>query len=218
MSILEIDSIQKSYNNSKVVSDVYLKLETNEIIGILRRNGSGKSTLLKIIFGIINANYKFIRIDEKIKLKTSDLIDEVSYLPQENFIPNHFSVQKAIVLSIENKNLENFYKDESIQFIINKNINQLSNGELRYLEIKLVLNNSSKFILLDEPFKGLSPIQIEKIAILIKENAKQKGIIITDHNYQNVLEAATKLMLMKSGKLIALKNKNQLLELGYLIN
>jgi ABC-type lipopolysaccharide export system ATPase subunit len=50
---------------------------------------------------------------------------------------------------------------------VEQKIKHLSGGELRYLEIKLILNNSSKFVLLDEPYNGLSPIMIEKINELI---------------------------------------------------
>ena len=89
--ILEIDSVQKKYNEKLILSDVYVKCETSEIIGILGRNGSGKSTLLKIIFGIVTAYNKFIRVDGIVKFKTSDLLKDISYLPQENFIPNTFS-------------------------------------------------------------------------------------------------------------------------------
>jgi ABC-type multidrug transport system ATPase subunit len=60
-----------------------LKCETNDIIGLLGRNGSGKSTLLKIIFGIENADFKFVRIDEVVKTKTSDLFNEISYLSRQ---------------------------------------------------------------------------------------------------------------------------------------
>jgi ABC-type multidrug transport system ATPase subunit len=63
------------------LSDVYLKCETNDIIGLLGRNGSGKSTLLKIIFGE-NADFK-LRIDEVVKTKTSDLFNEISYLSRQ---------------------------------------------------------------------------------------------------------------------------------------
>jgi ABC-type cobalamin/Fe3+-siderophores transport system ATPase subunit len=80
---------------------VYLKCETNDIIGLLGRNGSGKSTLLKIIFGIETADFKFVRIDGIVKNKTKDLFQELSYLSQENFIPNHFTVAKAISLTID---------------------------------------------------------------------------------------------------------------------
>jgi ABC-type siderophore export system fused ATPase/permease subunit len=55
--ILEVDSAER-YDIQSILSDVYLKCETNDIIGLLGRNGSGKSTLLKIIFGIENADFK----------------------------------------------------------------------------------------------------------------------------------------------------------------
>jgi ABC-type multidrug transport system ATPase subunit len=61
--ILEVDGIQKKYGERVILSDVYLKCETSDIIGLLGRNGSGKSTLLKIIFGVLSAPNKCIRID-----------------------------------------------------------------------------------------------------------------------------------------------------------
>ena len=84
--LLEIDSVQKHFDQKVVLSDVYLKCKTGEIIGLLGRNGSGKSTLLKIIFGIISADHKFVRVDGKVLFKTNDLFNEISYLPQEDSI------------------------------------------------------------------------------------------------------------------------------------
>lgn len=215
--ILELDSVQKHFNQKVVLSDVYLKCKTNEIIGLLGRNGSGKSTLLKIIFGILSADNKFVRIDGKVKFKTKDLLNEISYLPQEDFIPGSFLVKKAIQLSIEKQKINDFYRDEMIFPLLEKKINQLSGGELRYLEIKLILSNPSKFVLLDEPYNGLSPIMIDKINQLIIDNSSKKGIIITDHNYENVIKVSTKLILMKDAKAHHLKDKKELIEKGYLI-
>ncbi len=216
-NILEVDSVQKQYDGKIIVSDVYLRCETTDIIGVLGRNGSGKSTLLKIIFGIVTADFKFVRIDGVVKSKTSDLLNEISYLSQDNFIPNLFSVKKTISLSIAKDKLKEFYGDEMIQSILDKKINHLSGGELRYLEIKMILFNSSKFVLLDEPYNGLSPIMIEKVNQLIVENSSKKGIIITDHNYENIIKISTKLILMKEGKAHHLKSKNELIERGYLL-
>jgi ABC-type lipopolysaccharide export system ATPase subunit len=47
-------------------------------------------------------------------------------------------------------------------------------------------------VLLDEPYNGLSPLMIEKINLLLRQDAQHKGIIITDHNYENVIAIATK--------------------------
>jgi ABC-type multidrug transport system ATPase subunit len=214
--LLEIDSVQKNVGLQSIISDVYLKCETGDIIGILGRNGCGKSTLLKIIFGIVPADFKFVRIDGVVQLKPEALFQEISYLHQDSCIPRSLSVKKAIQLSIPKEQLHDFYADEMIQDIANTKIGHLSGGELRYLEIKLVLRNPSKFILLDEPYNGLSPLMAEKINQLILDNASQKGIIITDHNYQNVISVATQLTLMKQGKLHYLKDKMELVEKGYL--
>jgi ABC-type multidrug transport system ATPase subunit len=213
-NVLIVDSVVKHYNYKLVVSDVYLKCETNQIIGLLGRNGSGKSTLLKIIFGIVSAENKFIKINNE--LKTKLLFKEISYLSQENFIPQYFTVKKAILLSICSKRVKYFYQDPLIQPILNNKIHQLSGGELRYLEIKLILENNSKFVLLDEPYNGLSPIMIEIVNQLIIENSKTKGIIITDHNYENVIKISNQLVLMKDGKTHHLKDKKELIEKGYL--
>lgn len=215
-SVLEVDSVQKQYDGKIIVSDVYLKCETADIIGVLGRNGSGKSTLLKIIFGIVAADFKFVRVDGAVKSKTSELLNEISYLPQDNFIPNSFSIKKTIALSISKDKVEEFYADEMIQSMLDKKIKHLSGGELRYLEIKLILHNESKFVLLDEPYNGLSPIMIDKINQLIIEKSISKGIIITDHNYENVIKVSTKLALMKEGKMFHLKNKSELVERSYL--
>ncbi|WP_291098529.1 MULTISPECIES: ATP-binding cassette domain-containing protein [unclassified Flavobacterium] len=214
--ILEVDSVQKQFGNKCVISSAYLKCETNDIIGLLGRNGSGKSTLLKIIFGIVPADNKFIKIDGIVKNSTNQLLQYISYLDQDNFVPSHFSVKKAISLTVQEDKLQFFYEDEMIQSIQTKNINQLSSGELRYLEIKLILSNSSKFALLDEPYNGLSPIMVDKVNQLIKDNSAQKGIVITDHNYENVIKISNKLMLMVDGNLHSLKDKNELFEKGYL--
>lgn len=214
--LLEIDSVQKNFGHQSIISDVYLKCGTGDIIGILGRNGCGKSTLLKIIFGIVPADFKFVRIDGVVQLKPEALFQEISYLHQDSCIPKSLLVKKAVQLSIPKEQLRDFYSDEMIQNIRDKKTGHLSGGELRYLEIKLVLRNPSKFILLDEPYNGLSPLMAEKINQLILDNASQKGIIITDHNYQNVISVATQLTLMKEGKLHYLKDKMELVEKGYL--
>ena len=214
--LLEIDSVQKNFGLQSIISDVYLKCETGDIIGILGRNGCGKSTLLKIIFGIVPADFKFVRIDGVVQLQPEALFQEISYLHQDSCIPKSLSVKTAVQLSISKEHLQDFYADEMIQNIRDNKIAHLSGGELRYLEIKLALSNPSKFVLLDEPYNGLSPLMAEKINQLILDNAAQKGIIITDHSYLNVILVATQLILMKEGKLHYLKDKMELVEKGYL--
>jgi len=215
-SLLEVDSIEKSYGYKIILSNIYLKCETGNIIGILGRNGTGKSTLLKIIYGILPAEHKFVRIDNKMRFKAYQHKNEISYLPQDNFLPRNFKVSKAINLFIDKKSIVYFCDDTFIQKIYKQKINQLSSGELRYLEIKLILFCTSKFVLLDEPYNGVSPIMINSINELIIKSSKNKGIILTDHNYENVLKVANQLYLIKDCSTKKLKNKQDLIQLGYL--
>lgn len=215
---LKIDSVTKSYGDKRVLSDISLECKTGEIIGILGRNGSGKTTLFEIIYGIVEAENKFIKLDSKV-LNTQKLVfSNISFLNQSSFIPKAFSVQKAVFLSIDNSKTEEFYNDASVIQIRHKQINQLSTGELRYLEIKIVLFNNSKFCLLDEPFSGLSPIVIDKVISMLVQNGPKKGIFITDHNYREIIKIASKLILLKNGKSIVIKDNAQLVEHNYLVN
>ncbi len=215
-NLLEVDSIYKSYSNRMLLSDVYLKCETGDIIGILGRNGTGKSTLLKIIYGIISAENKFIRINYKVRRKANLHSNEISYLPQDNFIPKYLKISKAIRLFIDKNKIEDFNNDSFIQEILTKKIKHLSGGELRYLETKLILCNGSKFALLDEPFNGISPIMTRKINELIIKYAPTKGVILTDHNYRNVLKIATQIYLIKDCATKKIKSEEELVRFGYL--
>lgn len=114
-NLLEVDSIEKSYGYKIILSNVYLKCETGDIIGVLGRNGTGKSTLLKIIYGILPAEYKFVRINHQIRAKAYKHKNEIQYLPQDNFIPKNLKVSKAISLFIVKKNTPDFYDDAFIQ-------------------------------------------------------------------------------------------------------
>ena len=189
---IEIDSVIKSYHRQQILNDIYLKCEIGDIIGILGRNGTGKSTLLKILFGVLSAERKFIRINGKVLTRPYKLSNEICYLPQDNFIPHHFSIKKVVKLYLPKNKIEPFLDDSLLGSLANNKTGNLSGGEWRYLEIKLLLNTDCKFLLLDEPFNGASPLMIDTIKELIAEKAKTKGIILTDHDYRNVLDITTK--------------------------
>ncbi|WP_298502813.1 ATP-binding cassette domain-containing protein [uncultured Maribacter sp.] len=216
MKKLHVDSITKSYDNKVLLSDIFISCEIGEIKGLLGRNGCGKSTLLKIIFGIENSDSKFVRIGDKVIQNVSHGRGLLNYLPQENFLPNDVRVKSLITLflSKENRNivLENFY----VKPLWNKKVKHLSGGEKRIIEILLVIHSQAKYLLLDEPFNGVSPLMVDYIIAYIKKMKIDKGIIITDHDYENVIKVSDTVSFLKDGYLKELKDNKQLVELGYL--
>jgi ABC-type lipopolysaccharide export system ATPase subunit len=108
-----------------------------------------------------------------------------------------------------------FLEDEVLSKVTGTKIGNLSGGESRYLEVKLVLNLNSNFVLLDEPFNGISPLHIELVKNMIRDKSFKKGIILTDHDYRNVLDVANKYYLLFDGGLKPVKTKQDLIDWGY---
>lgn len=214
---LEIDSIIHFYGNNKILSDVYLKCQTNDIIGLLGLNGCGKSTLFKIIFGTVRCSNKNIRFNKR---PINDGIlnkNIISYLPQENFLPFDLKVKDCIKLFIdENILIQEIFNDERIKILLNVKIGKLSGGEKKYLEVLLILNLESDFFLLDEPFSEIEPIYKELIIEKIKNKSRTSGIILSDHDYQNVLNISNKIILLSNGKTYNISKKDQLIKMGYI--
>ena len=214
--LLEIDSVIKLYFYRQVLTDIYLKCETGDIIGMLGRNGSGKTTLLKILFGTLAAERKFIRINGKVHTCPYKTRNEICYLPQHKFLPGYLVVEKAVALFF-GKTPDGFFQhDETLAPVMKHKVSDLAGGQLRYLEIKLLLSTRSKFVLLDEPFSGISPLQVQHIKALIVAASATKGIILTDHDYRNVLDVANRYCLIFDGGIKPITDKSELVKWGYI--
>ena len=216
MSKLHIDSLTKSYDNKVILSDIFLSCEKGEITGLIGRNGSGKSTLLKIVFGTVKAESKFVRVGEKIIKNISDGRNLINYLPQDNFLPNNVKIKTLITLFLPKENRNTLFNNEHIKPLLSKQNQDLSGGEKRIVEILLVIHSNAEFILLDEPFNGVSPIVRDYIKEYIKKMKSSKGYIITDHDYENVINLADSIFYLQNGYLKEIKDKSELVELGYL--
>ena len=214
-SLLEVDSIRKSFGDKQVLTDIALKCQPGDIIGLLGRNGTGKSTLLKIVFGTLFTDYKFIRINDEVIAQPFKSKNKIAYLPQDNFLPKNITVTKVVEIYSADFDQKKFLEDEVLSKVTGTKIGSLSGGESRYLEVKLLLNLDSIFVLLDEPFNGISPLHIELIKNMIRDKSLKKGIILTDHDYRNVLDVANKYYLLFDGGLKPVKTKQDLIDWGY---
>lgn len=204
--LFEADSIRKSFWENQVLTDIFLRCQTGDIIGLLGRNGSGKSTLLKILFGTLHTDYKHISVNGELLSQPFRKKGIISFLPQDNFLPKDLTVSKIINLFDHQIEKDQFFDDQILSKVANTKIRNLSGGESRYLEVKLILCLNSKFIFLDEPFNGISPIHIDLVKEMIKNHSKSKGIVLTDHDYRNVLDIASKYMILFDGGIKVLQS------------
>ncbi|RAW02190.1 ATP-binding cassette domain-containing protein [Pseudochryseolinea flava] len=213
MNVLEADSIMVDYGVVSFLSDIYLRCDQGEIVGLLGRNGCGKSTLLQIIFGSRIAAQKSIRINGEY-LSAGYKNSNIKFLPQDTLIPANITIRDAMrLLSVERKVVAAVFP-ESVPFL-EQTPARFSGGELRFLELVLILCSDAKFCLLDEPFTGLSPVMIERAIALMQHAKKEKGIVVTDHRYRDVTQCSDRLYYLSSGRLRQIDSEEQLVNLGY---
>ena len=213
--VLEADSIIATIGGRKILSDVYLRCQSGEVVGVLGRNGAGKSTLLKLIFGTLPTEDRSIRIDGNV-IQTPYLRGKwIAYLPQQGFLPKNIPIGKIVSLFVDEDKRKKVLADERIKPHLRKRIKELSGGEQRYLEILLLVNLKVKFILLDEPFSGIEPLYQDKVTDLINEYRPEKGFIVTDHVYKKIIGLSDKLLLIDQGKTIPITKPEELEQFSY---
>ncbi|MCK4942124.1 MAG: LPS export ABC transporter ATP-binding protein [Candidatus Aminicenantes bacterium] len=212
MKTIECRNISKSFKKRIVVNNISILLKQGEIIGLLGPNGAGKTTTFFMILGIHKPD------SGKILLNNQDMTNYpvylrsrmgISFLPQEPSIFKGLTVWENIQAILDiNKNQDkvdiNKILDEmGLGQLKNRKAYMLSGGERRRLEIARSLILSPDFLLLDEPFAGIDPIQIKEIQTLIQSfKEKGLGIIITDHNVREILKITERSYIINKGELI----------------
>ena len=222
---LSVKNITKKYSRIEVVSDVSFKVKSGEIVGLLGPNGAGKTTCFYIACGLVKADKGEVLIGDnrvsKLPMHKRAHMG-LGYLPQEPSIFRKLTVEKNILAVLElNKDLdkkqilhrlEELLSEFNIEHIRHIKGLSLSGGERRRVEIARSLAINPKFILLDEPFAGVDPISVSDIQQIIYQlKGKGIGVLITDHNYREMLDTCDHSYVLHAGKIIAKGNKEQIL-------
>ncbi len=218
MAHLNIKNLSHSFGKTLLLDQVELDCKTGDVIALYGSNGTGKSTLLKSVFGNLKADCISLTIDG-VTIQPNKVIDskKIAYLHQEPFLPKSLRVRELIPLcltSLEDQE-KVFYAPKVSTFDMEK-VGNLSTGQLRYLEILLIANLDHDFLLLDEPFSMLEPSMKMIIKEKIHDWSAKKGIILTDHYYEDVMDVAHSNFLLKDQKLMEVDDVEDLRRLGYL--
>lgn len=211
---LVIDSAQCSFWGKQILNSVYLNCRVGETVGILGRNGAGKSVLLKMIFGIVKGQFKHLTVKGK-RVDKGYLTKEIAYLPQDRLFPPDCKVDFLVEL-MTNIYREKLLRNEYIQKYLNMKLKDLPDGVVRYIETLLILYTDSTFVLLDEPFAHVAPILRDDLIGEIQKLKDTKGIIVTDHNYREILAISDRIVLIHNGSNYQIKNEQDLATHGYI--
>ena len=204
--------LSKSYRGRKVVDGVSLKISPGEVVGLLGPNGAGKTTTFHLLVGLTRPDAG------RVMLNGTDLTDYpmylrarngLGYLPQEPSVFRKLSVEENILAVLETLPLDGAHRRERLEellelmglaYLRRQMADTLSGGERRRLEIARALVLSPSFILLDEPFSGIDPIQVLEIQRIIFDLKRAGiGILITDHNVRETLAVTDRAYIINNG-------------------
>jgi lipopolysaccharide export system ATP-binding protein len=212
--ILETDDISKSYRGRKVVDNVCVNVSQGEVVGLLGPNGAGKTTSFYIIVGLITPDSGRVLLDG-MDLTGMPMYKRarrgISYLPQEASVFRKLTVEENLMAILETRDIHSRDRKRMMDTLIEQmgleRVRRskgyvLSGGERRRVEIARSLAIEPNFLLLDEPFSGIDPIQVLELQKIIAD-LKQAGIgiLVTDHNVRETLQVVDRAYIINNGRI-----------------
>lgn len=211
--MLTVKNLCKKFGSIKAVDEISFDLEKGEIAVLLGENGAGKSTLLRIISGYlepdageVEINGVNLRQDRMSFLRQIGYVQEVSSLYTEmtvaEFLEFVANIREINSLDIAEK-VKNVINILELNDVVVQNLETLSKGLKKRVELAAVLVAEPEVVLLDEPTEGLDPLQKETIRKIIKKYAKKHTILISTHALEDAEALNGRILLMRKGKMLA---------------
>ena len=212
--MLKVEHVTKYYDNFRAVNDLSFEVKDGEIFGLLGANGAGNTTTSRMIMGLLDKTEGNITLnDKKIDYSVSDeigfLTEERSLLPSKTVLEQavFYGVLKGLTEKEVEKRLEKYLEEFGITDYKNKKIKELSKGNQQKIQFIISIIHEPKLLILDEPFSGLDPINVEMFKKEILR-LKKKGtiIIFSSHMMEHIEYFCDSLIILVKGNTV-LKGK-----------
>ena len=169
----------------------------------------------RLFSGSLRGESQSVRVNHQYLTVPYQSKNTLFYVPQDGFAMDYLSFKKlAKVFDFEDR-MNDLCQIEEIRNFRNVSLGKLSSGMKKFLEILTALYSKSHFAVLDEPFSFLSPVLVEKIIPHIRSQSSTKGIILTDHQFKNVLKTCDKYYILVDCAIKEIKSKSDLVRYGY---
>lgn len=208
--MLIVDKITKYYGDFKAVDNLSFKVKEGEIFGLLGVNGAGKTTTFRMIMGLLEPTSGSVTLDGK-KIDYS-VTDKIGFLTEERSLLLKMTVKEQCLFygtlkgMSENDiltKLDDLLNRFNISEYKDKKIKELSKGNQQKVQFITAIINDPKLLILDEPFSGLDPINIELFKSVILEMSKKGSMIIFSSHQMNHVELfCKKIVVMLRGKAV----------------
>lgn len=208
--MLKVENVTKYYGDFKAVDNLSFTVKEGEIFGLLGVNGAGKTTTFRMIMGLLEPTEGNITLDsQKISY---DITDNIGFLTEERSLLTKLTVKEQAIFY---GNLKNMKKEEILKrldYLLDKygiseykdkKIKELSKGNQQKIQFILAILNEPKLLILDEPFSGLDPFNVELFKQEIIDLSKKGSMIIfSSHRMEHVELFCKKLAIIMNGKTV----------------
>ena len=208
--MLKVENIVKHYGKVCAVNNLSFEVKDGEIFGLLGENGAGKTTTFRIILGLLEADSGKVSLNNK-KIDYS-LTDKIGYVTEERSLLTKMTVKEQLIyygvlkglkeIDIIKK-MDSLLKEFDILEYKDRKIKELSKGNQQKIQFISAVLNDPILLILDEPFTGLDPINVEMFKNYIRKLQKKGcSIIFSSHQMEHIEEFCEKMVLLVKGKSI----------------
>ena len=206
--MLKLENVTKYYDDFLAVDNLSFDVKEGEIFGLLGVNGAGKTTTFRMILNLIEQTSGNITLDGK-KIDYS-VTDKIGFLTEERSLLTKLTVKEQCLYygtlkGMEKEDILKKMKTLLEKFGVpeyeNKKIKELSKGNQQKIQFITSIINEPKLLILDEPFSGLDPFNVELFKNEIVEMSKKGSIIIfSSHRMEHVELFCKKIVILLKGK------------------
>jgi branched-chain amino acid transport system ATP-binding protein len=225
--LLETKNLSKYFGGLKAVDSVNFRVNANEVVGIIGPNGSGKTTLVNLISGLYSpTSGRVVYFGEDITsmgayervrrgiMRTFQLASVFKDLKVIENVALAYLRFTRTYKSLKERFLGTFLSEEvrdrafkaleevGLEKRAYKKCSELAYGEQRKLEIAMSLVLDPKLILIDEPFAGLSEVEIKEILDVLSKYSKSRSMVVIDHKVSKIIDFVDRLCVMNEGKIL----------------
>ena len=209
-SVLTVDSIEKQFAEVKAVDRLSFAVNEGEIFALLGPNGAGKTTTVRMLMGIIRPDNGALHYSLADSEKRWPLPSELGYLPEERGLYKDTPVLKTLIYMASLRGVPHkqahatameWLERLSLKERAADKLDALSKGNQQKIQFIAAMVHRPKFLILDEPFSGLDPLNQELFSDLIRE-LRDEGttILLSSHQMQLIERIADCLLLMSRGR------------------
>ena len=213
MKLLEINNLNKSFDNKEILKDINLSIQSGKIIGLLGKNGVGKTTLIKLINDLLTPTSGEILIKgQKIGVETKKVI---SYLPERTYLNKQMKVSEVISYfgdfydNFDSEKAKKLLKDLDLD--INQKLTKMSKGMQEKVQLVLVMSRNADLYVLDEPLGGVDPATRDYILDTILSNFNENAsVIISTHLISDIEKILDEVIFIDKGQIVLQSDADKL--------